>query len=141
MASEKSEQTVLAAPPAQDEYPVKALVVVIDDLGRACAAAEAARSVSASVPYVIRSDEVESLDARRQKQQGVPTRLYHALAGMVSDEQGLERRYIAEAQLGHHMVVASAEDDAQADRVWRVLRAYGAHHGTWSDTWSVRELL
>ncbi len=77
----------------------------------------------------------------RRSLRGVLSRLYLAVGAMVSDEQGLETRYVAEARLGHHMVVASAEDDAQADRVWQVLRAHGAHHGTWSDTWSVRELI
>jgi len=116
-------------------------VVVIDELDRARQAAVAAKAVSASEPYVLEAGEVESLRTERDDHQGPLTRLYLALGALVSDQQALEGRYVAEARLGHHMVVASARDDEQADRVWAVLKAHGAHDGTWSDRWSIRELL
>jgi hypothetical protein len=127
-------------PPAQDEFPTGALVAVVDELDHAHEAAAAAASVSASAPYVIEAGEVQAQRARREDHQGLVAKVYLALGSLVSDQQGLEDRYLEEARLGHHMVVASAADDEQADRVWDVLKAKGAHDGTWVDRWSIRDM-
>ena len=116
-------------------------MVVVDDLDLALLAAEAAREVSASIPYVIEAAEVLSERERRHDRQGHLKRLYLALGAMVSDQQGIETHYEEEARLGHHLVIASAGDPEQADRVWAALKACGAHDGTWNSRWSVRELL
>jgi hypothetical protein len=128
-------------PPAQDEYPPGALVAVVDDLDVARLAAGAAGPLSASEPYVIEASDVVALKARRDEHQGPLARLFLALGDLVSDQGALEDRYVGEARLGHQLVVASAHDDDQADRVWEALKARGAHHGTWTSRWTVRELV
>ena len=128
-------------PPEQDAFPTGALVVVVDDLDHALLAAQAATALSASVPYIIEADEVLSERIRRHDRQGPLKRLYLALGAMVSDQQGIETHYVEEARLGHHLVIASAGDAEQADKIWAALKAYGAHDGTWNSRWSLRELL
>lgn len=128
-------------PPLQDEYPPGALIAVVDDRPTGEAAILAARPVSASVPYVLDASRVLRLREARDEHQGLLTRLYLTMGALVSDQRTLEDRYIEEARLGHHMVVASAKDDDQADRVWEALKAAGAHTGLWVSGSTLREML
>ncbi len=128
-------------PPRQDEYPPGALVAVVDDLHAAHDAVSAARFASASEPYVIIADRVQHLRDARDDDQGILKRLYLTLGAMLSDQRALEDRYLEEARLGHHMVVASASDEAQADVVWGILKSHGAHTGAWFGSATIRELV
>ena len=127
-------------PPRQDEYPPGALIAVVDDLATGEAAVLAAQASSAFPPYLIAAPDVLRQREDRDHDQGILTRLYLALGSMVSDQRTLEDRYVDEARLGHHMVVASAADDDQADRVWASFKDAGAHTGMWMSGTSLRDM-
>ena len=129
------------APPLQDEFPPGAVIGVVDDMAIAEIAIQAALPVSASAPYVLEASRVLALRAERDESQGTLRRLYLTLGAMVSDQQALQDRYIEEAELGHHMIVASAADDAQAEVVWEALKEAGVHTGLWLSGSTLRELL
>jgi len=129
------------APPRQDEYPPGALIAIVDDRAIGDAAMAAARDLSASPPYVIEAGQILELREARDEDQGPLRRLYLALGSLVSDQRAFEDRYVEEARLGHHMIVASAADDAQADRVWGALKASGAHTGLWMTGTTHRDML
>lgn len=130
----------LPPPARQVEYPAGAVVAVIDDLRRAWQAADAARPESASPPYVVEASEVLRQDEQRDQQLNLLDRVYLTLGQMVSDERSLETQYLDEARAGHHMVVASARDETQAEQLWMLFRSYGAHHGTYHGALSIRDL-
>jgi|GEM_PF-6701536 len=130
-----------AAPPRQNEYPKGALIGVADDLTTAHAVLEGARDSSASEPYLIEASDVLRFREARDDDQGLLQKLYLTLGAMVSDQRTLEDRYLEEARAGHHMIVASALDDEQAERVWSACKAAGAHTGLWLSGSSLREML
>ncbi len=129
------------APPRQDEYPPGALIAVVDDSATGEAALLAARASSASQPYLLTAVQVLALREARDDDQGPLRRVYLALGSLVSDQRTLEDRYVEEARLGHDMVVASAEDDDQADRVWAALKSAGAHTGLWLTGTTLRDMV
>ena len=129
------------APPRQDEYPPGALIAVVDDRAAGEAALLAAKESSASPPYLLTAAEVLTLREARDDDQSPLRRLYLTLGSLVSDQRTLEDRYVEEARLGHGMVVASAEDDDQADRVWADLKSAGAHTGLWLTGTTLRDMV
>ena len=141
MAEQQRPDAPPPEPPRQDEYPPGALIAVVDDLATGDAALQAAQGSSASEPYVIDAADVLRLRQDRDEHQGLLKRFYLTMGALVSDQRTLEDRYIDEARLGHHMVVASAIDDDQADRVWDALKGAGAHTGLWVSGSTLREML
>ena len=130
-----------ATPPREDEYPTGTLVAVVDDLDRARDVVAAVGPLSAGKPRILQADEVIAQDRTRADHQGTVERAYLFLASLVSDQGEIQQQYVEQARQGHHMVVAGAHDDQQADDIWATLKAHGAHHGTFFAGTTVRELI
>jgi hypothetical protein len=130
----------LAMTPRFDEFRPGTVAGVMDDLDAAQGAVLAVRASSHAEIFVVSSDEVLRQDAERRAHQGLLKKAYLALASGVSDQDRLQRVYLEEAQAGHHLVVAKARDNIEADYVWTILRASGAHDGTHFGRLSIREL-
>lgn len=128
-------------PPALDEFAPGTLVAVTEDLGGAHAAVRAAVHAGSSAPYVLGPDAVLRMEQEREADQGRLSRLYQLLAGLVSDQQTLQGRYLDHARAGRSMIVADAADDETVERVWHAIEAQGAFEGTWYSSSIVREML
>lgn len=129
-----------SAPPAHDEFPPGTLVAVARSDPEASAVVVAARDAG-SAAYALAPSAVLGQDARRRDGQSRLSAVYEGLASLVSDQRGLQDRYLDHARAGHTMIVASATDEATAERLWEAMRAQGAHEGTWYGTTVVREML
>lgn len=140
MEDEQASAGLPTPPPRLNEYPLGTVVAIVDQMDAARAAAAALVGHTAGQPYVIDSGDILREDLAMEADQGFLTKLYLSLAASVSDQGSLQDRYVAQARLGHHMVVATATDDAEIDTAWTILRSMGAHDGTYYGRLTVREL-
>lgn len=128
-------------PPAKDRFPPGALVAVVDDMPTARRAAEAARNAGGGDAYVLSAETVLEEDHARQEHQNPVAAAFQLLGSMVSDQRAIQDRYLDHARAGRHMVVAAAQDETTAERVWGVLRDLGARDGSWYTSGVIREML
>jgi hypothetical protein len=129
-----------AIAPRFDEFRPGTVAGVVDEWEAANDAVLRARASSHAEVFVVPSDEVLRQDAERRAHRGLLKKAYLALASSVSDQDRLQEVYVEEARAGHHMVVAKARDHIEADYLWAILRASGAHDGAHFGRLTVREL-
>jgi hypothetical protein len=130
-----------AVPPAHDEFPVGTLVAVAVDDEAAAAIVESARDAGAEDAHLLDNTQVLAQDAHRKAERGPLSSLVQTLGALVSDQGPLQDRYLEHARAGHPMVVASAPDEAAANRLWQVMRDHGARDGTWYGPRVVHEMI
>ena len=108
-------QAEVAMTPRFDEFRPGTVAGVVDDLDAARGAVLTVRASSHAEIFVVPSDEVLQQDAERRAHQGLLKKAYLALASSVSDQDRLQQVYLDEARAGHHLVVAKARDNIEAD--------------------------
>jgi hypothetical protein len=128
-------------PPAQDHFPNGALVAVVQDMNAARRAADAARAAGGGDAYVLSAETVLREEDDRRARQNPVAAAVQLLGSLVSDQRAIQDRYLDHARSGRHMVVASAADEATAERVWSVLRDMGARDCSWYTAGVIREML
>jgi len=113
-------------------YPLDDILAVIDDRATAERAVQALKDAGVSDGNVDLLDGAWFAEAMRsaRRQFGVAQRLAHLLP---TDESLLVRRYVAEADRGHAIVIVHAERPDEVESARSVLAAHGArelrHYG------------
>jgi hypothetical protein len=130
-----------AVPPAHDEFPVGTLVAVAADDAAAVEIVQSVRHAGAHDAHLLENTEVLAQDAHRKVEQGPMSALVEKLGALVSDQRPLQDRYLDHARAGHPMIVATAPDEETANRLWQVMRARGAHDGTWFGPRVIHEMV
>ena len=106
-------------------YPLDDILAVIDDRATAERAVQALKDAGVSETEVDLLDGAWFAEALRsaRRQFGVAQRLAHLLP---TDESLLVKRYVAEADQGHVIVIVHAERPDDVERARSVLAAHGA---------------
>ena len=107
-------------------YPLNDVLAVVDD------GAEADRAVQALKDAGFPDGDVDALDGAWfaeavrgiERRGGLAARLAKILP---TDERLMLRRYMAEAEQGHSVVVVHADKPQDVERAGRILRTHGGH--------------
>jgi hypothetical protein len=107
-------------------YPLNDVLAVVDDHS------EAERAVQALKDAGVRDGDVDVMEGAWfaeavrgiERRGGLAARLAKILP---TDEQLMLRRYMAEAEQGHSVVVVHAESPQDVERAGRILGAHGGH--------------
>jgi len=110
-------------------YPRDDIVAVIDDRESAEKAVRALSDAGLPESDMDLLDGPSVVEASRSFQQyrSRLQRLEAWLSSVFSDDAAYARTYVLEAEHGHYLVIAHADQPEVVDRVSRVLRAHGAH--------------
>lgn len=139
--SGKAPSAIETPPPRKAEFSPRTLVAVIDDPSAAHWAVDQVRTMSSTEPYAIDPAHVVAQDRAREAQEGPLESAYRLVGSLLSDQTGLQGKYVEEARHNHWLVVAEAPDDKTADALWAVLKRSGAHDGTYFGGATIRELV